>query len=535
MKKEYGNYSKHRKEMKRLFDSFEIIVHLIKEGKTSSSEYNNEIIRNNLTDDDVKEIEDIAKGANEDEYVERLSRLTTRVYFRKKFKGTDDFKKVVYEMLTNKTLSLNPDTLHHYIHIARNKVGLYGNVADDVYDFLMEIQRMQNSSEIYDTIVAEFEGKNYVAPSYGRGKGTGRGDAPRVDEPTRMNVSAVEILRKYRDRFAELNNFINSEKKYFVVISKMLENKIFPESKEGQALLKSVGLREDIVKEYIDILNRITIALSINDNVKEITAFIRGLSNSEFEFIADLESENLTLDDQEGMQMLSERCVNRGKIEQFYKYLKENKIKEKRQLIDLENKQLADMFNKLNIFEKSLIEDMIAETITCYFPDDPKKKPYFDQEGEMMLSERCVDRDNIIAYFKLREKIDQDIKDANDLGESLKPKKTEEKSPENLPKTDPKKEPEKTPEKGSDDKPVKLPEKNPEKNPEKGKDDKKVINKESFFKRVGKFFGNLFKKKEEPKKTFETPMLDRLKGYKMRNLDEYDDELQRMNNGGRGR
>ena len=48
--------------MKRLFDSFEIIVHLIKDGKIASSEYNNEIIRNNLTDDELQRMNNGGRG-----------------------------------------------------------------------------------------------------------------------------------------------------------------------------------------------------------------------------------------------------------------------------------------------------------------------------------------------------------------------------------------------------------------------------------------------------------------------------------------
>ena len=393
-----------RDEMEDRRLSAETIVDLFRKGKAHNMDFDLEVQNAHLQPQDVKALEEVSKINNDTQRSNEVSKFTVQVFIRKKFRRQEpDLKRMVYEILKNK---INPT--HRNIRELMKSLNIQKKkLHNKVYYFFQQLRGLKYSDILAEEIIEEYE-KTRVKPILPPISSTGeRVDKPVVDEPNRIPINTMSVLKECRDHFAELNKMINSEYNYRIVVSDLINKKIIPSSEEGMKIISENGLNQETIEEYFNLLNRITVALSIDKNEKEIETFIRGLSDTEFEFIADLESEGLTLNDPEGLQMLSERCVNKSHIEKFFMLIGAAKIRDNAELFSDKGKKLQELFNSLNQYEQALIEDMMAEGLT------PK-----DDDGLQMISERCVNKDNIINYFKLRDDLDIDIDDAKTMADT---------------------------------------------------------------------------------------------------------------------
>ena len=304
------------------------------------------------------------------------------------------FKKIIYEMLKN-NISPTKENIQNIIKKYNFKSPTLANRVEDYFE-------KNNVDNIKTLIINKYDSsnaKNELNVFFDEKK-----DKPvdknsgsvNIENVSSLPISVVGMLKEYHETFKQLDSVIKDSDGYEDTIYQLLSAHILPASKEGRKIIENNHLDADIIIKYFDILDRITLGLSISENHDKIRKLINSLSDIEYDFITDLESEGLTLDDPEGQQMLSERCVRRELIEELYGLKKESENAKKVQ-------QVQKKFEELNAFEKCLIEDLESEGLTL---NDP--------EGQQMLSERCVRRDKILEYFKLRDGLKLDLSDLKD-------------------------------------------------------------------------------------------------------------------------
>jgi len=200
------------------------------------------------------------------------------------------------------------------------------------------------------------------------------------------------VLKTDYNHLEELSN----SKKFNEVINHMISSNILPTSEEGKKIIEVSNLDKNGVIYYFSLLDRLTARLNYNENRNKMKKLMIELNDTEYDLIAELESECLTLDDQEGMQMLNQHCVRKNKIEAIYQLQKLDKEQRKKE-------ELQSYFNSLNVLERYLIEDLNQESLTLD-----------DQEGMQLLNERAVNKEKVIEYFKLRNEIDYNLLDMLD-------------------------------------------------------------------------------------------------------------------------
>ena len=118
------------------------------------------------------------------------------------------------------------------------------------------------------------------------------------------------------------------------------------------------------------------------------------LGEYERAFIEDAKAECLTPEDNEFNMMLNERCVNKEAIFNYYKEVENNNIDcQKAKFVSDSQDNKADVelaFISLHEYERILVEDVIAEGLSID-----------DNEFNMMLNERCVDKKQVVSFMKL--------------------------------------------------------------------------------------------------------------------------------------
>ena len=306
------------------------------------------------------------------------------------------FKKVVYELLKSGDIVEQKDIFKKIseLHL-ENVIGL----KNKVYKFFVMCRKPNVYNIVKTEVIRRYE-KNYSENEKNfQSKLSMMSTPPKVniDNIEKLPISAVTILKDCRDEFANLDRHISSSKGYLSTVRELLSAHLLPNSPEGMKMIEDNHLDANLLIRYFDLLDRISIGLSISDNRADVRRLLNSLTDNEYDLICDLENENLTLESPEGIQMLEERTsVRKDKIEKIY---------ELRQKVNNEmNRQnLQNVYNSLNDNEKGLVDDLLSENLTLK-----------DSEGIQMLEERTsVRKEKIEKYFELRDKINQDIYDYN--------------------------------------------------------------------------------------------------------------------------
>jgi len=297
------------------------------------------------------------------------------------------FKKVVYEILKN-NLDGSKENIEHVI----KKFNIKGRyLSERVESFLKEVS---NNKELQDAIINKYESHSVKLDAEFEEKATRKNTEKDIiiDKIDKLPLLSIDVLKTDYNHLEELSN----SKKFNEVINHMISSNILPTSEEGKKIIEVSNLDKNGVIYYFSLLDRLTARLNYNENRNKMKKLMIELNDTEYDLIAELESECLTLDDQEGMQMLNQHCVRKNKIEAIYQLQKLDKEQRKKE-------ELQSYFNSLNVLERYLIEDLNQESLTLD-----------DQEGMQLLNERAVNKEKVIEYFKLRNEIDYNLLDMLD-------------------------------------------------------------------------------------------------------------------------